>query len=174
MAFSELARIIKTEGVVVCSTPIDIDSENALERFSGLAETEFEIDKWLLNYDVLWIRLLGFLSAPETYAKASRDPSLRTHELAKHGKLGRGWFNINSSPALGFLWHVVSFVTRPIANFFAQNNSLMVLLEKISRFFWSETGVSHALFIGKKRKMVFPLPANEIPRELKHKRQVWE
>lgn len=174
MAFSEMARIVKTEGYVVCSTPLDIDSENALERFSNLAETEFEIDKWFVSYDLLWMRLCRFFEAPRNYSKASGDPSYRAAELAKRKPLGRRWFSFNSSRVLGPIWYVVSILANPFAYFVRQNTMLMTLLEKAARFFWYDTGVSHALFIGRRRKMTFPLPANEIPKEMKHKRQVWE
>ena len=55
LVFSELSRLLKSKGIVACSTSIDLDSDDALERFAALAETEFEIEAWVLNYHRLWI-----------------------------------------------------------------------------------------------------------------------
>ncbi len=55
--FSELARLVKLTGFVVCSTPLDIDSVDALEKFHKLASTEFEFIDWQLSYQGMQIRL---------------------------------------------------------------------------------------------------------------------
>ena len=62
--FSELARLVKPQGSLICSTPIDIHSEDALERFIHLAETEFEIEKWVFSYHAYFIRLTRLLASP--------------------------------------------------------------------------------------------------------------
>ncbi|MEI8124301.1 MAG: class I SAM-dependent methyltransferase [Parachlamydiaceae bacterium] len=174
LTFSELARIVKAKGFVVCSSSIDVDSDNALERFAALAETEFEIDRWVLSYDLLWLKLCRFFDAPTLYVQASKKKELRMKEIAKRKGLGRIIFQCNSSFALGCFWSVIAFATNPLASFCRQSEGLMNLLEKISQFFWSESGVTHALFLGNRRQMIFPLAENEIPKEMKHKRQVWE
>jgi 2-polyprenyl-3-methyl-5-hydroxy-6-metoxy-1,4-benzoquinol methylase len=42
--FAEITRLLAREGRTVCSTSIDIYSENALQRFAQLAETELVIE----------------------------------------------------------------------------------------------------------------------------------
>lgn len=56
--FSELARIVKKDGKVLISTPIDIHSEDALDIFLSFAETELTIESVHLSYNRLFIRLL--------------------------------------------------------------------------------------------------------------------
>lgn len=58
--FSELSRIVKPDGKVILSTPLDINSEDALQKLIYLAETELEIDNLLLSYNRLYIRGLSF------------------------------------------------------------------------------------------------------------------
>lgn len=65
--FSELARIIKPDGILICSTPIDIQTDHALERFAALAETEFNLIEWKISFHAFWIRLERIL--PEILKK---------------------------------------------------------------------------------------------------------
>lgn len=60
--FSECARVMKHDGQVVISTPLDIHSEDALERFVNLAETEFKILYHTFSYHRYYIQLLNFLN----------------------------------------------------------------------------------------------------------------
>ncbi len=57
LLISELARLVKPEGYVVCSTAVDINSEDALQKFRDLAETELQIDEWVVSYHRLYIRI---------------------------------------------------------------------------------------------------------------------
>lgn len=59
--FSELARLATRDGHIIVSTPLDIDSEDPLDRFFRLAETEITIDTVKKSYHSLTIRLLRFL-----------------------------------------------------------------------------------------------------------------
>lgn len=58
---SELVRLCKQDGIIVCSTPIDIHSDDALHLFVSLMETEIIIDDWCFSYHRLYIRLLEIL-----------------------------------------------------------------------------------------------------------------
>jgi 2-polyprenyl-3-methyl-5-hydroxy-6-metoxy-1,4-benzoquinol methylase len=174
LLFSELSRLIKPNGYVVCSTALDIDTEDPVERFAALAETEFTIEKWVLSYHAFYIRLVNFFEAPSRFVRANRSPEYRQDELNKRKGWKRLWFRWNSSPVLSKFWLVVQWVTAPITSLFRQNKSLMLKMERFCRFLWNTSGISHALFIGKKRPLDFPLPPEEKPRELKHKKQVWE
>lgn len=55
--FAELARLVKPEGLVVCSNGLDIYTENPLEAFAALAETEFQILEWVYSYNGFYIKL---------------------------------------------------------------------------------------------------------------------
>lgn len=174
LLISELSRVVKPDGFVVCSTPLDIDTENPLERFAALAETEFVISRWIFSHQYLLIKLCRFLEAPSSYVKANKDQEFRIKELEKRNFIGKLWFKMNCTTPLALLWKGTSLATKPILNYLRQSPRILEISERISNFIWSQSGISHALFIGKRRPLTFPLPADEIPREMKHKRQVWE
>lgn len=56
--FSELARLVKRDGAVLCSTGLDTRTIDPLGRFLSLLATEFEIDAWRYSYhaDYLCVR----------------------------------------------------------------------------------------------------------------------
>lgn len=57
---SELVKFSKQEGLIVCSTPIDVHTDEALSLFMGLMETEIIIEKSLFSYHRLSIRIVEF------------------------------------------------------------------------------------------------------------------
>lgn len=174
LLFAELSRLVTKNGIVVCSTPLDIYSENALERFSALAETEFEIDEWILCYDRLWMKCCWFFEAPALYIKSSADTLERKKELKKRKGLGRWWFQANTTKSMAMLWRLLEPLSSHIAFAIKQSDLLIAFFEKCTKFLWDESGISHALFVGKRRPLAFPLPPTEMPMEPKHKREVWD
>lgn len=174
LLFAELSRLIAKNGIVACSTPLDIHSENALERFAALAETEFEIDEWILRYDLLWIKCCEFFEAPALYIKAGTNNFERKKELEKRKSVCKLWFKWNTIKPMTFMWRLIYPISSRIASLIKQSDSLINFLEKFTKLFWDDSGISHALFIGKRRPLIFPLPPNEIPIETKQKRQVWD
>lgn len=174
MLFAELARLVNKEGLAVCSSSLELNSENALERFATLAETEFEIEEWVLRYDLLWLKLCRFFESPAMFIKAGKNKNDRNKELEKRKSLSRICFKINSTFPLTLFWQVINIVAGPLAKILKQSDRLVNTLASITKFIWDESGISHALFVGKRRPMTFPLPANEIPVEMKHKREVWD
>lgn len=172
--FSELARLVKREGHVVCSTLIDIYSDDAIEQFAAYAETEFDIEKWVLSYHYLWTKLLFFFQAPEKYVKASKDEGYRASELAKRNSFFRFWFNLQSSFWPSMLWRAVAWVIHPILLFIKKSRYLLLTLESISKFIWQKQGISHAIFLAKRRPLFTPPPEDQRPIERKTKKVVWE
>lgn len=170
--FAELSRLVHSKGFVICSSPVDFNSMDAVERFANLAETEFKIEKWIFSYHRLTIRFWEFFEAPSTYAKAKKDAEYRKEQILKRSGLSRGWFRMNSTFLLSFFWSVIQIFTNPIVKFLKHNRFLMNKMEKICRLFWDEEGISHAILIGKRRPLLTTHEA--IPQEMKHKRQVWE
>lgn len=173
LLMSELCRLVKRKGIVICSAPIDINSIDALQRFGELAETEFKIEKWTFSYHRLWIRILDFFQAPRRFAKAAQDAEYRERELSMRQALSHWWFKWNSKKPFSLVWSLMQYLTNPLADFLKQQRSLLLGLEKICRFFWTDTGISHALFVGTRRPLIVVKP-EEIPQERKHKREVWE
>jgi 2-polyprenyl-3-methyl-5-hydroxy-6-metoxy-1,4-benzoquinol methylase len=171
---AELARLIKLEGFVVGSTPIDIHSEDALQQFADLAESEFKIEKWILSYHRYFIQLLHFFEAPFIFVKASQNPELYEKELNKRFSINRNLFKFNTSKTLSYLWSFIGIFTTPIHKLLKQNSFIMFQLEKLCRFISVEKGISHAIFIGKRRKFFENVEADKAPIERKSKQQVWE
>ncbi len=172
--FSELARLVKPNGYVVCSTSIDINSEDALQKFADFAETDIEISQWVLSYHRCYIRLKDLFEIPSKYSRAHRDPEFQMKEMKNRSAFGKWWFKINSAIPLVFVWRGLSFVFSPLVSMLKNNRSFLLFLERICHSIWHESGVSQAIFIGKRRKIFQPLPKDQIPRETKHKKQVWE
>lgn len=147
--FSELARIIRPNGFVVCSTAIDIDSEDALQRFLSLSETEFKIEKSIFSYHALYIRLCNMIDAPKRFVHA-RFP-----------------FSV--------FWKALEFIVRPLSKLLKNSRWMLLTLEKICRFISSDAGISHVIWIGSRRALVEHMPPEkEIPKERKQRRFVWE
>lgn len=172
---SELCRLVKPNGYVICSTSLDLDSQDPLERFASLAETEFKIHEWSCSYHRLHIRLRNFFGAPKFYTHASNNEEYRQQELQKRKGFSRKWLNWNSQRPLVFFWKGLQFLFNPIDHLLKQNRTILLFLEKICRFFWGENGISHAIFIASRRPLQpLVLPDNEIPVEKMGKRHTWE
>lgn len=174
LLFSELARLVKSDGIIVCSSAMDIDSVDPVQQFAGLAETELKIDSWHFSYHLCWIRIKNFLSAPARFSRGWRDPEYRVRALEKRTGLGRWWFSFNSRTIPALFWSLVQLPIAPLLKLVRSNRSLLLGLEKFCHFFWSDNGISHALFIGRRRPLYTPPPEDQLPRETKHKKQVWE
>ncbi len=171
--FSELARLVKSDGYIVCSTPLDMYTEDPLQHLADLAETELEIIKWHLSYHRFYINFRNFFEAPHRFLRAYRDRDYRQRQLDKRTGFSHHWFRFNSTTIPAFCWWPIQWVTRPIANSIRHSRNLLLGLEKICRFLWSDSGITHALFIAKRRPIEFT-PKDERPVEHKHKKQVWE
>jgi len=174
MLMSELARLVKTEGFVVCSTALDIDTEAPLQNFATLADTEFNIEKWVLSHHRLWIKVCRCLEAPSRLVQASHNHEFRQKLLAEKSPLTRWWFRLNTNRPFSWLWKGTNLIAAPMANGIKQSSWIMKRLESVCRFLWNDSGISHALFIGKRRPLAFPVKPGEIPQERKQKREVWE
>lgn len=90
--FSELSRLVKPTGKVVCSTPLDIYSEDPLEKFCFLAETELILESLTLSYHILHIKLLRFFETPKKWVAASRDHHLHDRIMREKKGLQKGGF----------------------------------------------------------------------------------
>lgn len=75
--FSELARLVKREGKIVVSTPLDTYSDEALERFLHYAETELQVETLVLSYHRIYLRIIP------TWMKKSKKLLLFLESLTK-------------------------------------------------------------------------------------------
>jgi 2-polyprenyl-3-methyl-5-hydroxy-6-metoxy-1,4-benzoquinol methylase len=172
--FSELARLVKPEGYAVSSTALDIDSEDALARFSSLMETEFEIQGRVFSYHRFTIKLLNFFKSPFRFTQAAKEPEYRHRELASRTGISRWWFSINSTSIGSVPWYILKYLCYPFVYLLSQNRISLIILEKFCQVCCGDSGISHVIYIGKRKPIFYPPPPANPPRELKHKKQVWE
>lgn len=171
--FAELARLVKTnEGIVVCSTPIDIYSIGAVQRFVELAHTEFDLIASLASYHALYLRIKHFFEIPQNYLKGWKNHDYKKKELNKRSPIGRLWYRFNSSLLIWFWW-IINVLFYPINKLLNSSRFILITLEKICRFFSSDDGISHFIIIGKKRPLVQEDP-DHIPINRPKKREIWE
>ena len=132
---------------MICSTALDLDTQDPLLRFSSLAETEFIILEWSCSHHRLYIRLKDFFQAPQKYARGYKDAEYFDRTINDLRGFSQRWFKWNSQGLLGFFWSGIQLFTNPIFNFINQNQTFMNILEKICKAFWGDNGISHAIFI---------------------------
>jgi 2-polyprenyl-3-methyl-5-hydroxy-6-metoxy-1,4-benzoquinol methylase len=172
--FSELARLVKKEGFVLCSTALDIYSEDALSRFIAMAETELEIIAWKFSHHFLWIKLGNVLAAPDHFAQACSQKNVRGQQLKERYGFNRAWFWLNSLPVIGHCWKALSWLANPFHRWIRQQRWILISLEKASEFFWDESGISHVILLARRRPLIPQQEPSQIPPERQQKRRVWE
>ncbi len=172
--FAELSRLVKADGFVISSTSFDIDTEDALQTFWALVETEFHPIEWVFSHHTFFIRVKNFLKIPSKFANGYQDESYREKQVKSRTSVSKWWYKINSSKVLGPIWNIVQMASVPVLNIFKNKRSIMLRFEKICRFFCSESGISHAVFIGQRRPFEVPTKEEIVAVEPKQKRQVWE
>ncbi len=171
--FAELSRLIKPDGHLICSSDIDIDSVGGLERLTELAQTEFDLLETVASYHALYIRLKHFFEAPSYFIKGWQESDFRQKELTSRRGLNRGWFWLNTMPPFVWLWNLLNPLTRPILKFLKSNTKCLLRLEKICRLIWDQDGISHYLFIAKRRPLKTVEP-EDIPIEKPRRKEVWD
>lgn len=171
--FAELSRIIKSEGYLICSSNIDFYTVGGIEKLTELAQTEFDILESVPSYHTLHLRLKNLFESPANFIEGWKNPEFKKKQLGTRRGFNRLWFWVNTTPLLVWFWYIFEPCAKPILKMFKNNKKCLDFLEKVCRFLWDQDGISHYLFIAKRR----PLPsmnANDIPIEKPKKREVWE
>jgi 2-polyprenyl-3-methyl-5-hydroxy-6-metoxy-1,4-benzoquinol methylase len=171
--FAELARVAKPDGLVLCSSPIDIESLGGVRRLIELAQTEFEILDSKTSYHALHIKIKNWLEAPFKYLNGWKNPKFRKDELANLKGLRYLWFWLQTTFCFVWLWMVLDVITRIPLNLMQTNRTLLLWLESASEFIWGENGISHFIFLARRRALE-RIDPREIPVEKLRKREVWE
>lgn len=170
--FSELARLIKANGYVICSSPIDIDSEGGVNRLLELAQTEFIIPECVPSYHALHIRLKKLLEVPLIYVNAWKHPELRMNELRDRSGMSKLWFRLNTTYFLIWTWVMLSWICSPLLSLLKNSRFLLIMLEKICQFFWDQAGISHLIFIGQRKGLQMETP-DITPVERPRRKEIW-
>ena len=170
--FSELCRLVKSDGLVLFSTAVDIDSEGALERLMDLLQTEFDIIKIVASYHALHIRLKHLCERPAGYVQGGKEPENRKRELSKRRAISRWWYWLNTIPPLTWFWWPVSLMMKPLLQLLRKNRALLLACEKMAKCFGDESQISHLLFMAKRRPLV--IESAEQPVRKLGKKEIWE
>lgn len=172
--FAELARLVKPDGLVLCSTPLDVNSEDPLPSLMRLIETEFTLENYILSHHKYQIKLKNLFDIPTNFFIAAKDKCYREEQLCSRKGISRWVYKINSSFFLASFWNFIGKILYPIRYLLKENESLLLFLEKICREISDEKGISHIIWIAKRKPLFEPVTEEEQPIERKHKKQVWE
>jgi len=171
--FAELSRIITTDGILVFSSPIDIATVGGIDRLIELAQSEFDIIEDAASYHALYLRCKRILKTPFCFIDGWKNPNFRKAELDSRRGLSRAWFWLNSSPLLVWFWYSGKVLMQPFLKLLNNNKSLLLRLEKMSRFLWDQDGISHYFFVAKRRPLQRFNP-EDIPLERPKRKEVWD
>lgn len=171
--FAELSRIIQPSGLLVCSSPIDIYSEGGMEKLNELAQSEFDIIEEKLSYHALYIRLKHFIKSPLRFIKGWNNKDFRKNEMNALNGFARWSFWLNTTPFMIWFWYLCRPLVSPICKFMNDSTKTLRFLEKICRFLWDKDGVSHYLFIAKRRSLRSFDP-DQVPIEKPKRKEVWD
>lgn len=172
--FAELSRLVKADGHVLCSSPIDIYTVGAVQRLFSLASTEFEIEETVYSYFALYLRLKHLLQAPSRFVEGWKSPIYRKKELSQRIGISRLLFWLNTSVGCIGFWMLIQWICKPLLTLLKNNRSLLITLEKIAYFFGEENQISHVIFLAKRRPLAPVEQPNDMPIERKGKKEVWE
>lgn len=177
LLMSELQRLVKQDGHVVISTPLELGSFDALEKFAALIDTEFELVDSVLSYHRYALALHRFLKIPARYARAYRNHSYYKRQLKRRRGIGRAWFALNSSRPLAYLWSAARVIFGPTRRFLKTNITTATRLEKLCRTLTPGSGVTHVIFVARPKQLQ-EIPAPDLSlvsaRQQYLKRRVWE
>lgn len=171
--FAELSRLVTKDGYLLCSSGIDIYSEEGVERLKKLAESEFDIIDERRSYHSLYIRCKHILEAPASFIKAWENPEYRKKTLATKRGLHRLWFQLQATPLFVWFWYALEPGLRILRKALKTRPTPLLYLEKICRFLWDEGALSHYIFIAKRRPLM-KSRQEEVVAERPKKKQVWD
>jgi 2-polyprenyl-3-methyl-5-hydroxy-6-metoxy-1,4-benzoquinol methylase len=171
---AELSRLVKPSGFVICSTAINIYTQDGVQAFGSLLETEFRPLGWVFSYHAYSIRLKYLLDMPQLFAQGFKDRSFRKEQLKKRSWIGKGWYYLNTLPIIGRFWTGFSYLTNPLKRLFMHNRFMLLNLERLCRTLSPESGISHVIFIGQRRPIEIPTQEELMAIVPKQKRLVWE
>lgn len=171
--FSELNRIVKSDGWILCSTAVDIDSDDAAHQLFEFAVTELEILHITYSYHAFYLHLVNYLEAPQRFIAGWKNRDYCQKHLSNLKGISYWWYRINSVAPLAWFWALVALSTKPILKALKNSKGILLFLEKMSCFFGPETHISHVIFLARRRPLQ-QFDKEEIPIERPKKREIWE
>jgi ubiquinone/menaquinone biosynthesis C-methylase UbiE len=151
LTLSELSRLLKRKGWLVCSTPLDLYSQDAREKFIQLIETEFEIIASKKRYHRLHFYLTRWVDAPMRWVRAGQKNEYRIRELEKRQSWRYLWFYCNSTKAFSFFWRPAALLLHPLQRLLKRSQRLLLFAERFSEILWGSSALTHIIVIARKR-----------------------
>jgi len=151
LAMAELGRLIKQEGVLFISTPIDYRSEDALQRFVQLVETEFKPIAWKMSFHSFTIKLLNLFKAPHRYFRGWKEPDYGKLRLEGREGFSRFWTRFNQQ--IGWLWFPLKILFYPFVYLLEQQETVIRFMEKLCCTLKGESGITHLMVMAKRRPL---------------------
>jgi 2-polyprenyl-3-methyl-5-hydroxy-6-metoxy-1,4-benzoquinol methylase len=170
--FAELARVVHTEGYVLCSSSIDIQTEDGVSRLLELAQTEFEIIDSKTSYHAFFIKLKQKLEYPMKLIHLWKNPYEKQKELSNQSSFKKTWLNLQTSSFLIWFWFLLNPLCQGLLKPFYKSRSFLLWLESLCEFIWHEKGVSHFIFLAK-RKALITVAEKERPIEKLGRKEIW-
>ncbi|CUI17084.1 Conserved hypothetical membrane protein [Candidatus Protochlamydia naegleriophila] len=171
--FAELARLVHPDGYVICSSPIDIHTDGGVHRLIELAQTEFDIIDSQTSYHALYIRLKHSLEAPSRYIQGWKNSTYRQEELNKRKGVSKLWYSLQTSFALVWLWILFNPLCSLLLTPFHKSRFFLLRMEALCQFLSDEKGISHYIFIAKRRPLTTVDP-QERPIEKPRRKEIWD
>jgi ubiquinone/menaquinone biosynthesis C-methylase UbiE len=153
LTLSELARLLKRNGWMICSTQLDLYSHDAQERFIQLIHTEFEIIASVKSYHRLHFYLTRWVKAPARFVRAARQENYRAEHLQRRSGFMRLWFYLNSTKAASLLWRPCTLLSFPLQRMIKKNRPLLLALERLSKIIWGTKALTHLIVLARKKKI---------------------
>ncbi len=177
LLLSELYRILKPEGRVVLSTPLDHQTDGALEKFAQLVDTEFEVIDWEVSHHAYLMSLLYWLQTSARFVRAASDPAYYKELDSDRGRLGRLSLKMNTSFPLVYFWKGLDFIMGPVSSFVKRSRGVMLFLEGLCRSISPDRGVTHAICLARLRAIntTEPIDVDKVePQTQRLRQRVWE
>lgn len=148
LMLSEVSVLMKRDGFFLCSTELDLYSEDPLGHFLAFLKTEFEVVETKKSYHRLYFYLRRWLDAPARFAHAGKEPTYRLLQLEKRSGFYRLWFYLNSLKWISYVWRPLT----PLKNSLHQP-SLLLFFERISEILWGEGALTHVIALCKRKSL---------------------
>jgi 2-polyprenyl-3-methyl-5-hydroxy-6-metoxy-1,4-benzoquinol methylase len=171
LSLSELARVVKSSGSVICSVQLDASTIDPWRCFAQLLSTEFIIEKHRFSYHRLHQFLDKQVNRPKRLLLLIENKSLREQKLSLKKGVSRKILalSLKAKP----VWAVLNWLCKPLSSLLQNSRRLMYILESISKFFWDEAAITHAIAVCKIKPLIADI-SEPAPMRLEGKKRVWE
>jgi len=148
LLLSEISTLMKRDSFFLCSTELDLGSEDPYSHFLSLLRTEFQVLETKKSYHRLYIYLRHTLDAPTRFVRAGKEEAYRLQQIQKRRGLSRLWFYLNSLKWVSAIWSPLTPLKKQL-----HHRPLLLLLERISEALWGEGALTHVIVLCKRKSL---------------------